>query len=214
MINKHLVFKASILMMILMILVVSFSLSPLINQQPPENDESDFGGPVPIEKIAEKLTLEQLIARLKEINASISLPTWMPKGFKLTMIYYKPPVILLVYSDRGITDYKYANVTIEVSLWYYGPPTKEELEDIASRSNNDMHARANKVVTKVVSVKNTWVLLTENARVGFPGLKPPYNIVTLADFIYSDKHHYEITILPPLTTQDLINIIESMQAVP
>ncbi|MGQ9597355.1 MAG: hypothetical protein ACUVQY_03435 [Thermoproteota archaeon] len=187
----------------MVILTVSFSLSPLINQQSSENDEqSDFAGPVPIEKIAEKLTLDQLATRLKEINASISLPTWMPGSLKLTMIYYKLPVMVLVYSDSGVTDYRYANVTIETSLWYYNPPTKEELEEVTSKSGG-----------KVANVKGNWVLLMENVRKGFPELKPPYNTGTIADFVYNDKHSYLIGVLPPLTAQDLIRIIESMQTV-
>ncbi|MEM2088456.1 MAG: hypothetical protein QXF52_07285 [Thermoproteota archaeon] len=198
--TKHLsVFGA---FMLSAILIISFSLSPLVNRQPSENDESSIRGIIPLEKVTEKLTLEQLISRLKEINASISLPTWMPESLKLTMIYYKPPVIVLVYSDRGVTDYRYANVTIEISLWYYSPPTKEELEGIASKSD-----------IEVVNVKGIWVKIIKNTRKGFPELKPPYNTGTVADFIYSDKHSYLFGVLPPLATRDLIRIIESMQVI-
>ncbi|MEM3658105.1 MAG: hypothetical protein QXQ66_06750 [Candidatus Hadarchaeum sp.] len=187
------------------ILTGLFSLTLLVSNQPPQGDEgklSQFGGPVPLDVIAEKLTFEQLVDRLKEINATISIPTWMPENLKLTMVYYKPPVIVLVYSDRGVMDYRYANASVEISLWYYDTPSDEELEGASSKG------------IKIVSIKDVYVQIRENAKRGFSGLKYPYDTVTVADFVYSDKHHYLISVLPPLIDQDLLKIVENMRPIP
>lgn len=187
------------------ILTSLFSLTLLVSNPPTQGDEgklSQFGGPVPLDMIAEKLTFEQLIDRLKGINATISIPTWMPENLKLTMVYFKPPVVVLVYSDRGVTDYRYANASIEISLWYYDAPSNKELEEVSASG------------IKIVDVKDVCVQIRENAKRGFSGLKYPYNTVTVADFIYSDKHHYLISVLPPLTDQDLLKIVENMRPIP
>lgn len=59
---------------------------------------------------AKKLTVEDV----ETLYPQVLLPTWMPRGIRLTEIYGEGGTVILVYSDRGETDYRRDNITIEM----------------------------------------------------------------------------------------------------
>lgn len=167
-----------------------------------KKEELEFGI-VSLESIAEKLTLEQLIERLRLFNTTIYLPFWMPSALRLTMIYYKPPIVVLVYSDRGVTDLDYCNASIEISLMRYQKFHKEELEQVARQDNK----------TELAYINDNWVMLIEGAKSGRYWLKEPYNIANIAYLVLDDQHYYLLGVTPPLNVEDLVNIIWSMRPI-
>jgi len=73
---------------------------------------------------APKLTLADVADRYRKVL----LPTWMPDGIKLTQIYDGVSFVMLTYSDRGETDYRKDNVTIELCYTDH-KSTRESLFD-------------------------------------------------------------------------------------
>ncbi len=94
--------------------------------------------PVPPYKIAKRITLKELIDVANANDLDLYLPTKMPGNIKLVAIYYKPPVVMLSYCDREVIDYRYDNVTIEISLWLHILPSQEELKLIAEEDLNNL----------------------------------------------------------------------------
>jgi len=73
---------------------------------------------------APNLTVEEVAERYPRVL----LPTWMPDGIKLTQIYDGGSFVMLTYSDRGETDYRKDNVTIQLCYTDH-KSTRESLFD-------------------------------------------------------------------------------------
>lgn len=201
--------KRSFLVNLLMLVTIAVILSSIIlmilfsgirNTGEEATTEEPVFGIVPIEDIAEKLTLEQLVERLEFLNTTIYLPTLLG-DLKLTTVYYKPPVAILVYSNRGITNLDYCNATIEISLMSFNKFSKDELEQVAKQDNK----------TSTLNINGNWAMLIEGAESGRYWLKEPYNIVDVAYFVLDDHHYYLLTVKHPLGVKELIEIAQSMR---
>ena len=86
-----------------------------------EEAHSRLAYPAPLYKVAKRITLKELIDVADTHDIDLYLPTKMPDNISLAAIYYKPPVIILSYCDREVTDYRYDNVTIEISMRTHPP---------------------------------------------------------------------------------------------
>lgn len=156
--------------------------------------------PAPFYYIAERITFDELTDLAKNRSLNIYLPTWMPGHIRLTTIYYSGGLIMLSYSDRGITDYRYDNVTIQISVLYQRIPSPAELERIAEESPD----------TKALDVDGVCVVLNEKACWGDPELEELYGPSPFAYF-WRDNHYYMVSVTPPITSDQLVEIIRNMK---
>ena len=133
--------------------------------------------------------------------STLYLPAKMPDNISLVAIYYKPPVIILSYCDRDVTNYRYDNVTIEISMWSYIPPPLEELKKIAGKDSDNL---------RVLNIDGARGILIKKARWGNPELQELYGPSPYAYF-WLGNHYYTISATPPITSYQLIEIIKSMK---
>ena len=157
--------------------------------------------PAPLHKVARRITLKELIDVADTHDIDLYLPTKMPDNISLAAIYYKPPVIILSYCDREVTNYWYDNVTIEISMWPHTPPTLEELEKIAEKDPDNL---------KVLNINGARGILIKKAKWGNPELQELYGPSPYAYF-WLGNHYYTISATPPITSNQLIEIIKSMK---
>jgi len=77
-------------------------------------------GPVPFDKIAEEVDLDVVVKQWGKRGLTLYLPTYLPKGLKLTAIYGKVlngevgNIIIVVYSNTGTKKIYSAELTVEV----------------------------------------------------------------------------------------------------
>jgi len=157
--------------------------------------------PAPLYKVAKRITLKELIDVANAHGIDLYLPTKMPDNISLEAIYYKPPVIMLSYCDREVTDYRYDNVTIQISMWLHTPPSLEDLKKIAEKDPDNL---------KVLDVNGAMGILIEKARWGNPELQEMYGSSPYAYFWLGD-HYNTISATPPITSDQLIEIKRSMK---
>ncbi|HDI47122.1 MAG TPA: hypothetical protein ENF82_04880 [Candidatus Methanomethylia archaeon] len=90
--------------------------------------------PAPLYEAVKPITLEEFWKlahkeHLSKIVPEIFLPAKLPQGFTHIRIWYKPPVILISFSDRPVQTYEEANLTIEISMLKVDAvPSLEELK--------------------------------------------------------------------------------------
>ena len=166
-----------------------------------EEARSHLAYPAPLYKVAKRITLKELIDVADTHDIDLYLPTKMPDNISLAAIYYKPPVIILSYCDREVTDYRYDNVTIEISMWSHTPPPLEELKKIAEKDPDNL---------KVLNINGVRGILIEKARWGNPELQELHGSSPYAYF-WLGNHYYTISATPPITSDQLIEIIKSMK---
>ena len=123
------------------------------------------------------------------------LPKWLPEGMRYAEVYMGPTTIIC-YSDRKVENFLFANVTIEVIKYpaQYAP-TPDELKRIAESSGG-----------RLMRINGAWVLLSEKAEIPYEG----FDHACIASF-FKDDFYYMVGVKSPLTPQDLINVIESME---
>jgi hypothetical protein len=65
---------------------------------------------------AREVSLEELKDIMKSYGFDLLVPHYIPDGIKLSAVYYKccPLVVIIAYSDRGVKDYRFANIAIEI----------------------------------------------------------------------------------------------------
>lgn len=77
-------------------------------------------GPVPFDRIAEEVDLDVVVKQWGKRGLALYLPTYLPKGLKLTAIYGKVlngevgTIIVVVYSNTGTKKIYSAELTIQV----------------------------------------------------------------------------------------------------
>ena len=94
--------------------------------------------PASLYKVAKRITLKELIDIVGAHDIDLYLPAKMPDNISLMVIYYKPSAIILSYCDREATDYRYDNVTIQISMWPHAPPSIKELEKLAEKDPDNL----------------------------------------------------------------------------
>jgi len=157
--KKHILFMS----LVVAIMVTVMAMANLW-MTPFKMEREMYGSIVPFYKIAEKITLNELIDVANTYDLNLYLPTKMPVDITLVAIYYKPPLIMLSYSDKEVTDYRYDKVTIEVSMMSQVAPSLEELELTAEKDPNN----------QVFSINSAKGILIERARWGDPELQELY----------------------------------------
>jgi len=120
------------------------------------------------------------------------LPTLLPEGMKYADVYVGPDVVVTYGYEPG-QDIHSGEIGIEISPGPYRVPTPEELRTYLSPEY------------QLIQIGDKWVEITDRAISGWNGERFNY-----ANFVY-DGLDYGIGARYPLTTQDLIKIIESMK---
>ncbi|MEM2755264.1 MAG: hypothetical protein QW563_05820 [Candidatus Methanomethylicia archaeon] len=98
-------------------------------------------GPVPFDRVAEEVDLDVVVKQWGKRGLTLYLPTYLPKGLKLTAIYGKVlngevgNIIIVVYSNTGTKKIYSAELTIQVVPlpgipWYVTNSSKEKMMKI------------------------------------------------------------------------------------
>lgn len=152
-------------------------------------------GPVipPFRRFSLAKGIDEVIQRYQQAPL---LPTWLPEGMRYADVYIGP-VVIICYSDREVEDFRFANITIEISPSSYRVPSPEDLNRTLRHGE------------KLIQVGNIWVELVEKAHFGYPEVEEAFGPSPLAWFS-KDGIYYMVGVKSPLTPQDLIKIIENM----
>jgi hypothetical protein len=84
---------------------------------------------------AREVSQEELRDIMKSHGYNVLIPHYIPHGIKFSAIYYKccPLVVVIAYSDRGVKDYRFANITIEIAPFHPKfAPSKEYMQRLNS----------------------------------------------------------------------------------
>ena len=115
-------------------LIASFTLPNCVltkesPREPPYYREYDFT------RIAEEVSLQELIEYMAEHGATLYLPTQLPDGLEITAVYLKrgPFVAVIVWDSHGNKDPATAELVMQVSPGE--PPSLERLKELYYRKN-------------------------------------------------------------------------------
>jgi len=133
----------------------------------------------------------------KKYGVMPKLPHWLPEGMTYAEVYIGP-TDMICFSDRKVENFLFANITFEVK---YGVP-QPRLEDIKKTIDPDQK--------QLIQVRNIWVVLIPKAHSGYLDVEEAFGPSPFAYF-WDDGFYYMVSARSPLTTQDLIKIIESME---
>lgn len=133
---------------------------------------------------------------IQRYHQSPLLPAWLPEGIRYADVYIGP-VVIICYSDREVKDFRFANITIEISPASYREPTPDEFGKFLTPEEN------------LIQIGDIWVVLTEKAHFGYPEVEEVFGPSPHAYFTLNGLY-YQVGVKSPLTSQDLIKIIENM----
>jgi len=133
----------------------------------------------------------------KKYRAVPKLPNWLPEGMAYAEVYIGPTDIIC-FSDRKIENFLFANISFEIK---YGVP-QPRLEDI--KKTIDPNRK------RLIQVRDIWVVLIPEAHSGYLDVEEAFDPSPFAYF-WDDDFYYMVSARSPLTAQDLIKIIESME---
>jgi hypothetical protein len=150
------------------------------------------------------VSLDELIKFVGEAGETIYLPSKLPRGLKLTAVYFKdgPFIAIVVYSAEGNKDYKTAELTIEISPSSLPPSSLEELKSISTHDyvlevngwpvgiKKDAHVFEEEFIKKYKTNRALW------AEVWIKGSSYTFNYSILS---------------PTLTVEELIQLIHDMK---
>jgi len=115
-------------------LIASFTLPNCVltkesPREPPYYREYDFT------RIAEEVSLQELIEYMAEHGATLYLPTQLPDGLEITAVYLKrgPFVAVIVWDSHGNKDPATAELVMEVAPGE--TPSLEKLKEVYCREN-------------------------------------------------------------------------------
>lgn len=128
----------------------------------------------------------------KRLGSVPMLPTLLPEGMNYADVYIGPTVDIC-FSYKATQDPRFADIVIEISRTGYVPSTEQRKNSASTFPG-----------FKLIQVGDTCVVINENAHDWDQG-----TTYILADFFYNNLH-YVFSARPPLTTQDVIIMIESM----
>jgi len=166
--------------------------------------------PAPFYGISRSVTLDELVRVAKEAGLRVYLPSWLPKGLRLTAIYLKdkPFIAILVYSAEGNKDYRTAELTIQVVIRTRFIPTFEQLKREVEMSRVDDEAL----------IINGWLvrLIKDASTGGDPLTRAKWGERALLVYIWikGDNYALRYTIFAPiLTSEEVKQMIRSMKPV-
>jgi len=150
---------------------------------------------------AKEVSLTELRDIMKSKGYELLVPRWLPEGIKLSTIYYKccPLVVIMVYSDRGTKDYRYANITIEIAPFdpRYAP------------SEEYLQGRNNPPKEYVVKIRDLVAIVIPESMPGDPEQQRLFGSYPLA-VGWRNGLEYIIAVKRPLTVDDLISLLNSL----
>ena len=127
------------------------------------------------------------------------LPAWLPQYIKYASVYMGP-VAIFCFSDEPEKDFRFGKVIIEVS-YASGEPSFQELREEVEDNPR----------LKLLKIDDTWIILCEKAYVGDLDVEEKFGVETIPlAWFFRNGFYYSIAVNPPLTSQDLIKIIENM----
>jgi hypothetical protein len=150
---------------------------------------------------AREVSLEELKDIMKSHGFDLLVPHYIPDGIKLSAVYYKccPLVVIIVYSDRGVKDYRFANIAIEIIPF---DPVFAPSEEYLQRLNNPPKQY-------VVRIRDFVAVITPEAEYGDPELRKLFGPSPMA-VVWHNGLQYIIGVNRPLTVEDLHLILNSL----
>jgi hypothetical protein len=150
---------------------------------------------------AREVSLEELKDIMKSHGFDLLVPHYIPDGIKLSAVYYKccPLVVIIAYSDRGVKDYRFANVAIEIAPFH---PIFAPSEEYLQRLNNPPKQY-------VVRIRDFVAVITPEAEYGDPELRKLFGPSPMA-VVWHNGLQYIIGVNRPLTVEDLHLILNSL----
>jgi hypothetical protein len=150
---------------------------------------------------AREVSLEELKDIMKSYGFDLLVPHYIPDGIKLSAVYYKccPLVVIIVYSDRGVKDYRFANIAIEIIPF---DPVFAPSEEYLQRLNNPPKQY-------VVRIRDFVAVITPEAEYGDPELRKLFGPSPMA-VVWHNGLQYIIGVNRPLTVEDLHLILNSL----
>lgn len=148
-------------------------------------------------------TYDQYMANAKMVSVSdlslkytnLTLPKWVPDGMVLTAAYDGPDGII-TYSNTSVTDYRFANIGIEVTK-SGSAPTVDQVKQVCSQANGTL-----------VMVGDVPVALFPNAYNGQDASRSMYPTFPYCWFVYNGIY-YQVSV-KGLTATDLTHIVSSI----
>jgi len=152
-------------------------------------------GPAPFP--GKLITLDKFYSIVKARNLDIFIPSNLPWGYKLTGIWYMPGDIIIVFDNRGVSDYRYARIGLEIS------------RGIIPFEQSKPHGYVVKYETPYAIIKG---YIVEKAYC----IYSPTGYISLAELWITSKRtgktmFYLIGVLPPLGMDELTTIIYSLK---
>jgi hypothetical protein len=150
---------------------------------------------------AREVSLEELKDIMKSYGFDLLVPHYIPDGIKLSAVYYKccPLVVIIAYSDRGVKDYRFANIAIEIIPF---DPVFAPSEEYLQRLNNPPKQY-------VVRIRDFVAVITPEAEYGDPELRKLFGPSPMA-VVWHNGLQYIIGVNRPLTVEDLHLILNSL----
>ena len=149
---------------------------------------------------AREVSLEEFIHLARSHHYELMLPTRLPKGLTLSTIYYKccPLVAIVVYSARGVKDFRYSELAIEIAPNPY--PLSEEYLLQLNRTSVDEY---------VIRVGKGYARISPKVEFGDEERRRIFGPHPMAIY-WEGGLEYLISVLPPLTLEDLEYIVRGL----
>lgn len=140
-----------------------------------------------------RYSLEQgLNVTLNKLKGTVPLlPTLLPANIAYADVYIGP-VVIIAWSSNAAADYRSSIIRVEITLNKRATPTDEQLNTTMLPGD------------ELFRMSDTFGFIDEDARTGWG------DSAVIASF-YNGNLHYVMTASPPVTKQDLLNVIQSMK---
>ncbi|MEM2849340.1 MAG: hypothetical protein QXI36_03585 [Candidatus Bathyarchaeia archaeon] len=150
-----------------------------------------------------EVSLDEFVKVVSEAGRTIYLPSKLPRGLKLTTIYFKdgPFIAIFVYGAEGNKDYKTAELCIEISPSGLPPSSLAQLKSISPDYDY------------VLEINKWLVRVKKDAYIGSEELRRKYgrDRAPLAE-AWIEGFNYLIG-SPILTAEELLQLIQSMKPI-
>ena len=152
------------------------------------------------------VSVTQLAQAYASHNLTLELPSQLPSGLTLTSIHVKNAAdpsgyAMLTYSATGITDFRYAEMVIQVIPG--NQPSASELTSIVANSNGKFQQ---------LNEGGTTVLLNPQAPNGDSVLQKQFGSMPYAMY-WKNGVYFQIRVYHPLTTDALLTAITTLKPV-
>ncbi len=169
----------------------------------------DFHPIADFTRVAERVSLQELINYMAEHGMTLYLPTQLPNGLKLTAVWLKdgPFVAMIVYDRHAETDPYLAELVIELyptPLTAYGG--RSELEKHLKEVYGDEYGKR----IKTLEVNGWFVVIDEKAPCGAPRTVEKFGPYVLYVRVWIEEVEYRI-VAHTLTVEEVVQLIQNMK---